>query len=324
MVNIMGGLGNGIGTAVAGYSTSHGLRYAVSYFVQAGTLGAAWLLLVFGASQANCELRHEYSADNGKSQDKPEPIAGQLKEILTSPLYCWTGVAIVFGHYVIIGIQFIWVRLFIGAWGLPKDFVVSAFLIVCGLGGWLGLVVGPKAIDGIGGYNDEKGRSKSMGLITGMVLGALGSAMVGSTAVMLQMERLSDGSAILGDTADPVLYFMWASVFVTFACLNGTFAGLTGINVGSLSIRIRSFGSGFTVCLQYLGCFLGPFLPAMVMESLGAEGDSASGVVLCRGVLFVEFGVVVTLVAAVLSWRVLRPQARRESKAQQQVELKSV
>lgn len=175
--------------------------------------------------------------------------------------------------FVTSGIQFVWIRLFVAAWGLQKAFVVQGLLISTGLGGAVGVVVGPKAIDWCGDFDKPQGRTRSLRLISCMMLLAALGASGSLAALFLQYRRLQAA----GPTAhyagwgqgDSLLYAAWFGVFVIFAAFNGTVAGLTGLNVSALDSSLWSIGSGFTVSMQnLLGYSMGPLLPGLVMDIL--------------------------------------------------------
>eukprot|EP00446_Apocalathium_sp_SHHI-4_P010471 CAMPEP_0177161256 /NCGR_PEP_ID=MMETSP0367-20130122/5265_1 /TAXON_ID=447022 ORGANISM="Scrippsiella hangoei-like, Strain SHHI-4" /NCGR_SAMPLE_ID=MMETSP0367 /ASSEMBLY_ACC=CAM_ASM_000362 /LENGTH=584 /DNA_ID=CAMNT_0018606969 /DNA_START=11 /DNA_END=1765 /DNA_ORIENTATION=- len=431
---ISAGIGNGIGTAVAGFGTSEGLPYAFAWQVESGVLAFLWFLLVLCPSdslsidttEADTEITEPHppapehavsfesvktipedgdsrvgspcnatgSADfhpfplrirsrgnsawdealeeivfHGRQASQGSTTRGEVREdgcssknnrrenvkhtadyfdefqlrraraashcVAGAPvvvetdafaqigrlagqrLYIWTALGLAAVMFVTSGVQFLWVRVFMAAWGIGKGFAVTGFLISTGLGGTVGVVLGPQVIDRCGGFMTTGGRSKSLRFIRSMmslsVLGAV-ACIVALTAKW--QKGMLDNSP--HDAANRyLLYGVWLAIFVVFAGFNASIAGLTGINIASVDSHMRSIGSGCTVSIQnLLGYAMGPLLPGFVMDLLSATlpwsaTDPAWPVeLLCCGLASVLLGAVLALGCSICALRA----ARRESK----------
>lgn len=405
---ISAGVGNGIGTAVAGFGTSQGLPYAFAWQVEAAALGVLWLLLVLcpgeslaiemtemdhvgevktvsgtiNESPVALDERHEVpdtplsgslparfsggsafdealfhfqkerslsgSLDNYPQESRQHNIIRtaecygevcfrrtrattnfaydtavvvqtdavlQLRELAQNRLYMWTALVLSSIMFVTSGIQFMWVRLFMDAWGIGKSLAVSGLLLSTGLGGALGVLLGPRAIDRCGGFMDCEGRCKSLMFIACMMSASMCGALVGIAVLCAKWHFGSYGHT--SGYNDPLLMIIWGAIFVIFAGFNASLAGVTGINIGAVSTNMRSVGSGCTVSVQnLLGYSMGPLLPGFVMDGLAphvrwsAADPSGSSRLLSCGLVCVLTGV-----AAALGCSLAALAAARKSKA---------
>jgi len=243
--------------------------------------------------------------------EESEGTLSQLKTLFRTPLYIRTALTLSAVMFVTSGIQFIWVRLFVNAWKLDKGFVVTGFLVSTGIGGVVGIIFGPPAVDRCGGFDNPEGRYQSLKLICKMMGGAIVGAAIGCFAlsVHLQSSFSRDPQAISGYIRDPFIYVFWAGMFILFASFNSSLAGLTGLNVSAVEPHIWSLGSGVTVSLQnLLGYSMGPLLPGLVMDQLGLDMQDNFGQAeaLCVGTMFVLAGTSISLMFAMLAWRVAK------------------
>lgn len=231
----------------------------------------------------------------------------QVTNILGSAIFVWTALALASAMFMTSGIQFLWVRLFGGLWGLAKGSVVAAFLGVTGIGGLLGVVVGPTVIDSCGGFQDQPGRVKTLSLIVGAASITCLGAGVTAAGLELRLRSLEQGTA--ADGPDLALVLSLAGCFIIFAALNSTLAGLTGINVGSVPMQRRSLASGLTVSLQnMLGYALGPLLPGLVMDRLSQYDPSSMSAAraLAGGLATAVLGAPVVLLCTTMALRSAR------------------
>eukprot|EP00928_Gymnodinium_smaydae_P092323 TRINITY_DN7617_c0_g1_i4.p1 TRINITY_DN7617_c0_g1~~TRINITY_DN7617_c0_g1_i4.p1 ORF type:complete len:537 (+),score=121.06 TRINITY_DN7617_c0_g1_i4:196-1611(+) len=163
----------------------------------------------------------------------------QIRQLVRNPVYVLTAMALASILFVQSGIQFLWVRLFVAGWGLPKALVVSAFLVCTGSGGFLGVVYGPAAIDRCGGFGTALGISKSLRFIVYVVVVASAAAVASLAA--LAAKVVGEGAQLGSQHGlDAAVLVLWAAVFVIFAAFNATMAGLVGINIsGVLGLAFR-------------------------------------------------------------------------------------
>lgn len=199
-------------------------------------------------------------------------IRQQLIALAMNPVYVWTALSLSACLFTMSGIQFMWVRLFTDVWGLGKGIAVSSFLIVTGIGGAIGTSLGPKAIDSLGGFSDDRGRVKSIKFITSMHMAASCAAVPCAVSLFVALRAMG-GSEAGPEVPVPrgLLFVVWFCLWVVFAAGNATLAGLTGINVSTVDEHMMSLGSGCTLSLQnLLGFAMGPLLPGAIMDTVFA------------------------------------------------------
>lgn len=396
---VCAGVGNGLGTAVAGFSTSEGMPYAFAWELEAGVLGVLWLLMLacpagifaiglkaddqdgerdeedeggskrpgssrsetgkrrqssrWRKSMARMRKHWEFSVEYGDGPEAPvlvepssvksEPTYGedfsaqlpllrihtassfspsdpgspasvetyslgqQIRTLAGSPLYIWTALAIASVMFVMSGVQFLWVRVYIHGWGIDKNWAVTSCLVCNGVGGALGVAIGPRVIDRCGGFADQRGRWRSLKFIACMLAICVCG---GATNIAVLVAKCHAGTLGTGGLSSTLLWASWGAHLMIFVGFNASLAGLTGINVGSLSVPVRSFGSGCTVSVQnLLGYALGPLLPGAIMDHLRVGRQSIDDPeLLCWGFGSVQFGTLLALGWVLAAMAGVRPK----------------
>eukprot|EP00929_Paragymnodinium_shiwhaense_P105279 TRINITY_DN70219_c0_g1_i1.p1 TRINITY_DN70219_c0_g1~~TRINITY_DN70219_c0_g1_i1.p1 ORF type:complete len:629 (-),score=134.59 TRINITY_DN70219_c0_g1_i1:91-1977(-) len=211
---------------------------------------------------------------------KKDTIA-QIRDLLRNSLYVSATLHNAAIMFMISGIQFLWVRVFVEVWGLEKGFVVSGFLLSTGGGGVLGVIFGPIAIDRCGSFSMTVGRRKALMFIATMMICAATGSATALAALYMRLQRLGapgtlgNGSGEHspgGVESDGLFYAVWLGCLIVFASCNATLAGLTGISVSTLPAATWSLASGLTVSVvNCLGFVMGPLLPGTVMDAVGAK-----------------------------------------------------
>mmetsp|Transcript_10923 Transcript_10923/g.34134 ORF Transcript_10923/g.34134 Transcript_10923/m.34134 type:complete len:412 (-) Transcript_10923:6-1241(-) len=185
---VSAGAGNGIGTAVAGFGTANGLPYAFAFQLQAAVLFALWVALLLTPTRW-LAIRLPSSALQRKATDgsSPEEAAAntpaetglaalpstsslggvpgcreQGRALYANKVFVWTTLQISLVMFEVSGIQFLWVRFFVDVWSLDKSWVTTMYLLVAGVGGGIGIAVGPIYIDRLGGYSTAVGLMRTM------------------------------------------------------------------------------------------------------------------------------------------------------------------
>merc|ERR1712151_905872 len=113
------------------------------------------------------------------------------------------------------GIQSLWVRVFVQIWDLNKNPVTFAFLVVSGLGGGIGLALGPRYIDRGGGFGTPFGVVKTLKFI-------------GNVSIV---------AALAGAWGAACLWGIWAAVFLIWATRNACIPALFGIYVEVVPVQ---------------------------------------------------------------------------------------
>lgn len=244
-------------------------------------------------------------------------VLPQIRALLRNRLYILTTLLVSAVMFTASGITFLWVRFFVSSWGLGKGFAVVGFLITQGVGGVVGIALGPQAIDKCGGFLDPMGRYRSLKFISTM----MGIATVGAYVTFgTTMLKWRDGT--LGDpepNGSSLLWVIWVALFVLFASFNCALAGVTGINIGAVPPASRSLASGCTVSVQnLLGYALGPLVPGAIMDTLapylqhGGTDTFGAARLLAVGFSTIMLLAALTLACAVSALAVARPSQKKK------------
>jgi len=264
---IAAGLGNGLGTTISGFATANGLPYSVAYMFQASVLGLFWLGLLatpagrlsLPGSPGGAELQEDEVPSNPSQELNSY---AQAKALLQNKLYVLTVSNVAQVFFFNSGVQYIWTRLFVeGPWRLDKNWVVLGFLIVTGVGSFLGVAIGPALVDKSGGYDDDKGKYTTLMLLLKFAAFAfLGSA----AAIAYTLVHLA-APKDLEIVETP--YLLWFIVMLVFLAQNATIATHAAICCESVPPEMQSFATGVTVAVQNLfGYASGAFVPGVVMD----------------------------------------------------------
>mmetsp|Transcript_52276 Transcript_52276/g.138077 ORF Transcript_52276/g.138077 Transcript_52276/m.138077 type:complete len:617 (+) Transcript_52276:3-1853(+) len=329
---VSAGVGNGIGTCVAGFGTANGLPFAFAFQLAGVVLVLLWVAQVFmparwlriqlptenvsvrclgAGTPCTSGGRSGEGAQALRSDATDEDMGTQLRAVLANRVYLWTALAISLIMFEVSGIQYLWTRVFTEVWAtgpgpnqeLSKNWVTMMFIVVTGLGGGAGIAAGPWLIDSQGGFHTPGGVVKSLRII--WVFQAWSA--VGGVAGVFFIYGKQHSKGYSGEWGDVWLWGTWASILLIYAAQNACVAALCGINVEVIPEHRRSFASGTEMTVRnVLGYIMGPLLPSLVM-SLNAGWLDLSWQLSC-GLAFVFllniFGVII------VGWA--RSAARRE------------
>lgn len=289
---VAAGVGNGIGTLLAGSSTANGLPYAFSFQVEAAVLVLLFLLMLLVPSEKlaitsavrvekvkneilDSDRRIRSLSDDVMNLEtvkgnRPRVRSGsflhpvlvaedmtvsqQLEQLFQNKLYCRSAMAFASSNYINAGLAFIWIRLYMSLWTLHKQVSVVSFLIVTGVGGAMGIAVS----SGVEGSS----AAKTLAFLKKAAALACVGSLVTIAGYVLQL--------LYGDRLGPLtlLIFSWTGILL----LTGGVAGTTGLiqivcNNSVEDEKVRSFGVGLAQGINNLfGNSFGPLLPQMVMD----------------------------------------------------------
>jgi len=299
---VSAGIGNGIGTCVAGLGTANGLPYAFAFQLAGGVLVALWVVQIFmparwlrtvlptepsdrsshssgtpshrgesadGDGVALRPTRIDTASEGSSCSTQPEDFYTQFKSCMVNRVYVWTALAISLSMFEVSGIQYLWTRVFTEVWAtgpdspLSKTWVTVMFIVVTGLGGGVGIGVGPWLIDRQGGFHTPVGVLRSLKTIWAFQAVAAVSGIVGICFLYGKQHSKDDYS---GEWGDVWLYGTWLSIFCIYAAQNACVAALCGINVEVIPENGRSVAAGTEMTVRnVLGYIMGPLLPSVVM-----------------------------------------------------------
>mmetsp|Transcript_82323 Transcript_82323/g.266549 ORF Transcript_82323/g.266549 Transcript_82323/m.266549 type:complete len:756 (+) Transcript_82323:102-2369(+) len=283
---VSAGIGNGLGTAVAGFATANGAPYALAFQIQAGVLGLLWIFLLCcpqrwlqmnipedieqgptpatQGSLRDLALRSTQVVEAAPDVSKPG-FRAQCSSSWKNKVYAWSALAISSAMFVMSGIQFLWVRVFVEVWDLDKNAVTLIFLLVTGIGGGIGIAVGPRRIDRLGGFGSAAGVVRSLQELRSFSVIAVFGGVVGIACLYGKLRGKDSG--YLRAWGDHWLWLLFIAVFFIWGALNASIPGLCGINMEVVPAFMRTFASGTELTIRnILGYAFGPLLPGVIMD----------------------------------------------------------
>jgi len=288
---VSSGIGNGLGTIIAGYTTAQGFSYEFAFQIEASVLFLLSLALLMTSKEmliyrddvepvkikspvkrvvrlAN-ESLDEHLVDatgqpnQGESRNK-EPVTTQLRELWGNPLFCRCALAYASANYVNSALQFLWVRVFMDIWSLDKDYCVTSFLFISASSGALGILSAScQKVD-----HDPAGQISTLRFVHKAFSGAVLGALVVLLGILPQLHR---------PEASRNESFELRSLVTTWLGLSMVMVGVTAVP-GLLQIlciesvedaALRSFATGLSQgANNLLGFAMGPMVPQLVMDFL--------------------------------------------------------
>jgi len=189
-----------------------------------------------------------------------------MKIVLSTPLWLYTALSISLSCFITSSVAFLWQNTTNSVWDFNEVEATFSFLFTTGIGGLLGVALGPKVFDEyLQGFATASGRAKCL---RACCYATLGSALLSTMCTILLLTsawRMFYYEAVL--PRGGVLAGMLGGVFLLFALLNSMQGTLYGINTDSATPETKTAAAGLTVSMQNIvGFAFGPLLPSMAAE----------------------------------------------------------
>jgi len=323
-------LGTVLGMGVTGITTAHGLPYSFAYIIDVSFLASLWVLLLgvpgwrFGinvGSKGESQTPTRASADISATMQAldaeavaetqapdttpavPHSPIRQLRFLATERVYVWTCLSLAMMCFVLNGVQFLWIRVFVEAFGIDKNMAVTVFLTITACGGGCGTFVGPFVLDRVGDLNTPNGRVSTLKAIVSILHVAMLGAGLCIAGLLWRAAQLG------GPVPAGSLVLAWGGFFLALSCTSSVIAGLGALNVTAFPPSLRSLASGYTISIQNLaGYAMGPLVSGalidFIMQLAGflqwdtRTADSDYQRALLFGMVFVLLGSVATVLTA--------------------------
>jgi len=291
------GLGSALGTAFAGYSTSSGVPYSVSWYINAGVMWFLWCgIMCVSGSEIETETKGdtpifpvdgtvESSSSSRGSNGCLDHVQGfmRLDDVqeesskhgdgglrpLCHGLFLSSAFGIASISFIESGIYFVWVGHFSVAWGVSKTNSITLLNLLALIGSVAGLSLA-KTVDIFGGCKTSESTSKTMKLLFAFMFTSVCGAIVAVCAIYAQLESLNtSGKQALSTDGNLALAVCYIGMLINFIFWLATLCGLLNVNVSALPLSSVRLGQGFTISLKnLLGFFMGPLLPRVLMQIL--------------------------------------------------------
>lgn len=290
---VSSGVGTMVGIAVAGFGTAHGLSYNFAFQVEGAVLLALWCgLMAIGRER----LTVQESAETSKASTTAQ--SGNCKEqvmgLLRNRLYRNTATAFAAAQYVMLGANFLWVRIFMSIWGDSKDLATFTLMLLPSIG---------CAVGGIGGSLWKFDTFESRAWTLHCIVYAAALAVVGAAVATAAMYMQIHGESQMAVTR----YMVYGGFLCVFAGITAPLGAVVGVCTVSVEEEdMRGIAVGFQQGLNnFLGLSLSPLVPQLVMSMveplLAHEGKTKH--LYFAGSLANLSGTILLLVCAVLAQR---------------------
>jgi hypothetical protein len=239
---------------------------------------------------------------------RKKSIQEQASELWSNQLFCRCAVAFAMVNFTVAGIQFLWVRLYTGLWGVSKSAAVMSQLLIVALGGGTGV-----ALSSAVKFTDSPAGKQRLSFTTKAFALAGCGAVIAAGGVLLQLCAYASRNI--------TLCLVYGGVFIICTGLNMTPGILQIICMESVDLdQTRSFGAGVYQALNnFLGLGMGPCIPQLVMSvvcnvaGLQATAGKDPHESLCAGFICACCGVFVSLGASSLAWCAARDETELQA-----------
>uniref|UniRef100_A0A7S2NWA0 Major facilitator superfamily (MFS) profile domain-containing protein n=1 Tax=Zooxanthella nutricula TaxID=1333877 RepID=A0A7S2NWA0_9DINO len=207
----------------------------------------------------------------GVASDPPKmSLLETFRLVLQSRIWLYTALSISLSCYITSSVAYMWQNTTESVWHFSDSEATYSFLVTTGVGGLLGVSLGPKLFDEyLEGFADAKGKIRCLAWCTrltwmAVAMGTLAALLFLATAyhlVYYDIARQARGW---------LLALVLTGVFGVFAFLNSMQGTLYGINTDSATPETKTSAAGLTVSMQnVVGFALGPLLPSVTAELVG-------------------------------------------------------
>jgi len=210
------------------------------------------------------EEEEEDTVDNDVS------FCDNFRMVLSSRLWLFTALSISLNNFVTNAVAFMWQNTTESVWHFSDKEATWSFMITTGLGGAVGVALGPKLFDEyLQGFADKQGKMTCLRWCTKLMVAAVA---FGSIVAVLCLD--TTWHILHYEVAHQVrgwlLALILVGVFCVFSLLNSTMGTLYGINTDSITPETKTFAAGLTLCMQnVIGFACGPLLPSLTAEFVG-------------------------------------------------------
>mmetsp|Transcript_148897 Transcript_148897/g.285230 ORF Transcript_148897/g.285230 Transcript_148897/m.285230 type:complete len:501 (-) Transcript_148897:16-1518(-) len=237
---------------------------------------------------------HSHSLDSIHLDDPEIDIREQLRTLWCNELFLRTGLAYASINFVVSGLQFMWIRMFVTLWSLQKSVSVLSFLVISAAGGGIGVA--------LGSHQEAGDAASCRGPALVFIWNALLSASCGACAcfcmLLVQLTILN-----LDWMGSLLLLGSWTALFAVLVGVNATPGLLQIVCTQSVeSDNLKSLATGLYQSVNnFLGFAMGPFLPQVVIDIMSKHLTFPQALV--AGVTTTLGAVVAAFLLSGLAWR---------------------
>lgn len=265
---VSAGAGTVLGTAVSGFSTARGLGYGFAFKFEGVVLLAIFLCLMWQSTESlTVRTGDELMKPTNiiQKSNKTKPLTTVLGMLLRNQVYMCTAFVFALDNFVVLGIQFLWKRLFMSIWRVSQDHATTSLILVPVIGSAIGAGAGSAWA-----FRTPAQVKSTLWKCTVAALVAVVAAVFAWLGIFLQTSR--DG---LVAHQDWVSYGTLSLTYLGFGMVSAGLTAEMGAVVGICTDCIqdskeRSISVGLQQgIMNFFGLTLAPVVPQMVMQLAG-------------------------------------------------------
>lgn len=191
-----------------------------------------------------------------------------LNIVMTNPLWLATAMGISLTAFVTSAVAYMWQNTTMSVWRFTEEEATISFLVTTGIGGFVGVSLGPRLFDRIG-FDSAAGVHSCLVWCTrltmcAVVMGSINAALFLDTAYHMVHKEVTHQAPGF------ILGVVMAATFIIFSLVNSMQGTLYGINTASASDDFKTSAAGLTVAMQnIIGFAMGPLVPSIVAQMVG-------------------------------------------------------
>mmetsp|Transcript_129634 Transcript_129634/g.235614 ORF Transcript_129634/g.235614 Transcript_129634/m.235614 type:complete len:555 (+) Transcript_129634:68-1732(+) len=263
---VSAGAGTVVGTAISGFSTAHGLSYGFAFKVEGAVLLALWAGLMLQSTKSltveEKDTLTKTPSGTFAAYSEQKPLKTVIRGLLRNKVYMCTAFVFAFDNFVVLGIQFLWKRLFMSVWKVGPEHATTSLIVVPVIGSAIGAAAG----SAWSFKTEEQVKSTLKKCSVAAFIGVF-FAVVAEGGIAYQ--------TLWGGDAPLVWYGTLGATYVGFAMVSAGLTAEMGAIVGICTDCIkdnkeRSVSVGMQQgIMNFFGLTLAPVIPQMVMQLAG-------------------------------------------------------
>jgi len=262
---VSAGAGTVVGTAISGFSTAHGLSYGFAFKVEGAVLLALWAGLMLQSTKSltveEKDTLTKTPSGTFAAYSEQKPLKTVIRGLLRNKVYMCTAFVFAFDNFVVLGIQFLWKRLFMSIWKVGPDHATTTLILVPVVGSAIGAGAGSAWA-----FRTQEQKISTLWKCTVAAFVGVVAAVLAWIGIFLQTFGVDQAWMFYGTLGLTYLGFGMISAGLTAEM--GAIVGICTDCIQDNKERSVSVGLQQGI-MNFFGLTLAPVIPQMVMQLAG-------------------------------------------------------
>jgi len=263
---VSAGAGTVVGTAVSGFSTARGMGYGFAFEVEGCVLMTLFVFLVVTTTVKSISVQEDSITTSKSGTITPitserKPLKVVLRKLVTHTVYMCTAFVFAFDNFVVLGIQFLWKRLFMSIWKVGPDHATTTLILVPVIGSAIGAGAGSAWA-----FRTQEQKISTLWKCTVAAFVGVLAAVLAWIGIFLQTFGVDQAWMFYGTLGLTYLGFGMISAGLTAEM--GAIVGICTDCIQDNKERSVSVGLQQGI-MNFFGLTLAPVIPQMVMQLAG-------------------------------------------------------